>query len=49
METVKVQSAELRHFGVEQEWGDTHIMALKSRVRMQSGPPRPRAQSIVRV
>jgi hypothetical protein len=29
METVKVQSAELRHFGVEREWGDTHIMALK--------------------
>jgi hypothetical protein len=45
METVKVQSAELRHFGVEREWGDTHIMALKSRVRMQSGPPRPSCHS----
>jgi hypothetical protein len=30
METVKVQSAELRHFGVEREWGDTHHGAQES-------------------
>jgi hypothetical protein len=49
METVKVQSAELRHFGVEREWGDTHIMALKSRVRMQEWAAKTElSQSIVR-